>query len=549
MSKKQGHDTPDITDTSDPTGLPPEPPPTPLWQRRLQRLAIAITVPAIGLLVLFLVLWNVFFHYVPPKKMLVVISKSGSELPAGQLLADAGQKGPVREVLGEGWHFITPILYTTELKDVVEIPPGQLGIVNNLGGDQPDHGGILVDGDKDKGIRRQVLLPGTYRINPYGYKVDIVKASEVHAGFVGVVRRLQPRPPTDTTEEKQLEKDGRQTGFLADVLQPGMYYLNTREFEVTEREVGIYQTSYHYDRNNPARNTAITFRNKESYTLNIDMTVEWELLPKDAGGLSMVYANLGVIESNVIDQQAKKIAQDLGFNYSVEDWLDGSKREKYQEHFRTKLKEECGKLFVQVNSAFIRNIIIDPDDYLKNKRQQQVEIETRTTLEIQKETALTDAKVQTAQKLVDQSVVKVEADTEAQVALIQQQKKNLENKTDAEMEKLRKKFEAEIGQIDAEKNLILGEAKAEAELRVKTAKSAIYKMKMEVFKNDGDAFLKYTLAQSLNPNLNVRLFHAGPGTFWTNLEGGFKNMSLLLPAGGANGRTPEPMPEKPPVKP
>lgn len=535
MSKKSTtNNTTDLPDDL-PPDLPSEPGGVGLWPRRWHRLAIVALLPVLIFGIVSLVLWNVFFHYVPPEKMLVIVSKSGTNMPSGRLLADDGEKGPMRAVLGEGWHFITPIFYTTEVKDAVKIPAGKLGIVTNLGGDTTEDGGIMVDGSEQKGIRRQVLLPGTHRINPYGFKVDIIDAVDIRPGFVGVVRRLQPRSPKDTTEEVQLEKDGRLTGFLKDVLQPGTYYLNTREFEITPREVGIYQTSYHYD---PVEkvSSAISFRNKESYVLHIDMTIEWELLPKDAAELSMVYPSLEVIERNVIDQQAKKIAQDLGFNYSVEDWLDGNKREKYQEQFRTGLKTECGKLMVQVNSAFIRNIIITPGEYLQNKRQQQVEIETRTTNDIKKETALTDAKVEQAKKMVEQSVAKVESDTEAQVALIRQQIKNLENKTEAEMEKVRKKYEAEIGLLDAQKTTILGEAKAEAEQRVKTAQSQIYKLKMDVFQNDGNAFLKYTMAQNLNPKMGLRLFHSGPGTFWTNIEGGFKNMSLLLPSPSGNGK-------------
>jgi hypothetical protein len=40
--------------------------------------------------------------------------------------------------------------------------------------------------------------------------------------------------------------------------------------------------------------------------------------------------------------------------------------------------------------------------------------------------------------------------------------------------------------------------------------------------------MRYTLAQKLNDNLVLRLFHSGNGTFWTNM--GDKNMNLLLPA-------------------
>ena len=43
-------------------------------------------------------------------------------------------------------------------------------------------------------------------------------------------------------------------------------------------------------------------------------------------------------------------------------------------------------------------------------------------------------------------------------------------------------------------------------------------MKLDAFRNDGNAYLRYTLAKELNPKVVLRLFHAGPGTFWTDLK-------------------------------
>src|SRR3954469_10946911 len=91
--------------------------------------ALLIGVPLGGFLVLVLVLWNLFFHYVPPGKVLVIIAKGGKDLPSGQVLAETGQKGIQKEVLGEGWHFVPPIIYTTEVKDQTLVPPGKVGIV------------------------------------------------------------------------------------------------------------------------------------------------------------------------------------------------------------------------------------------------------------------------------------------------------------------------------------------------------------------------------------------------------------------------------------
>ena len=48
-----------------------------------------------------------------------------------------------------------------------------------------------------------------------------------------------------------------------------------------------------------------------------------------------------------------------------------------------------------------------------------------------------------------------------------------------------------------------------------------------IYAKDGDAYLRYTMAKELNPNIRVRLFQAGAGTLWTNM--GEKGMNLFMP--------------------
>src|SRR5262245_13032254 len=83
----------------------------------LKRLAMFWGFVALAGLVAFLLLWKSFFVYVAPGNHLVTIAKNGDELPSGQVLADAGQKGVLREVQGEGWHFVMPVVYQTERHD------------------------------------------------------------------------------------------------------------------------------------------------------------------------------------------------------------------------------------------------------------------------------------------------------------------------------------------------------------------------------------------------------------------------------------------------
>ena len=55
--------------------------------------------------------WGFCRFYVQPNEMAVIIAKSGKPMPAGQILAEKGQKGVLSEVLGEGRLFRNPVLF------------------------------------------------------------------------------------------------------------------------------------------------------------------------------------------------------------------------------------------------------------------------------------------------------------------------------------------------------------------------------------------------------------------------------------------------------
>ena len=476
--------------------------------------------------------WYTFYHYVPPGKMLVVISKNGQPLASGQVLADPGQKGVQKDVLGEGWHWITPIYYEAELKDDTVVEPGQVGVVTQLGGDQPQNGEVLVDSDAEQGIRRQVLPPGRYRINPYGYKVESVPAVEVKAGMVGVRRRLLGKDSSSRFAEKDDEK-----GILHDVLQPGTYYLNPKEYEVIPYEEGIGQTTYHYYAD-PNRNTAITFQARDGNVISMDCTIEWEVEPKHIPDLVAEFGPLDNVERNVIDQQARKISRDRGFNYGAQDFLEGEKREKFQEDFTKELEKVCEKENVLIRSAFIRNIVI-PEPFLKQQRDKQIAVETKTTTEARQETQETDNKVALEKSTIAQAEEKVKAETKRLVAGIDQERENIASEVEAQVKELEASYASRLAKLDAERTRVTGDAKNDATKLKETATSGIHKMKLEVFQNDGNAYLRYTLADQLNKDVILRLFHSGPGTFWTNL--GDKNTTLMLPVAPADAK---PTPDK-----
>jgi hypothetical protein len=482
--------------------------------QRWKRIALVWAGLLVAALVGFLLAWNVFFKYVPPGQHLIIIAKNGAPLDPGEVLAAEGQKGIRREVMGEGWHLVTPVIYTAEVEDNTLVPPGKIGIVTALGGKPMPKGRVLAD-EGEQGIQRQVLPPGGYRINKHGFKVDLVDATEIKPGYVGVMRR-------------RLATEGDQgTGILPHALQPGLYYLNTQEFEIIPVEVGIFQTTFLAPEKEGGKNTAITFTSKGGFPISIDCTVEWEVLPQHMPSIVAEYGGRRAVESKVIDVQAHAIGRDKGIDYGVQDFLEGSTREKFQEDFTQELTRVCAEKNVTIHSAFIRRIDI-PEEYLKPIRDKQIAIETQLTTKAKEVTADTENQVEREQRTIQQEVAKVEAQTKLLVANIDQEVKNVQVKTEAEIERMKAEYGSKIASLDAERTRLLGQADAEATKMNETAKSSLYQMKMDVFQNDTQAFLRYTLAEQLNPQMTLRLFHSGAGTFWTNMDG--KGFNLMFPA-------------------
>ncbi len=197
---------------------------------------LIIFIAAVALVV-FIYVWGFCRIYVAPGEMAVIISKTGKPLPPGQILAGPGQKGIRAEVLGEGRHFRDPILFQREIHKVVPIPPGKVGILTaKVGANLPE--GEFLASKNQKGIRRSVLGPGKYRLNPYGYRIDVVDAISIPIGYAGVITSLSGRQSSEGGFAGANEK-----GVRRDILQPGLYYVNPKQYKTDIVEIGVNQVS------------------------------------------------------------------------------------------------------------------------------------------------------------------------------------------------------------------------------------------------------------------------------------------------------------------
>ena len=170
--------------------------------------------------------------------MAIVTAKTGRPLPPGRILAEPGEKGVQRVPLAEGRHFLNPINNDWRIVPAMTIPAGSVGVVTSKTGKELAAGEILAPDEDSKGVWRRVLGPGTYRLNPEGYDIKVMSAINIPIGYAGVVTSLAGKP----APKGQFAGPGEK-GVREKILQPGLYYVNPRAFQVDVVEVGMNQVS------------------------------------------------------------------------------------------------------------------------------------------------------------------------------------------------------------------------------------------------------------------------------------------------------------------
>ncbi len=428
--------------------------------------------------------WGFCRFYVGPDQMAVITAKIGDALPPGQILAKKGQHGIQEDVLGEGRHFLNPWFYEREIRPVVVIPPGKVGVVTSKVGEDLPEGEFLAERGQ-KGIWRNVLGPGKYRMNPAGYQIDVVDAISIPIGYDGVVTSLSGKqtPPSAVCEAGREGRAQRraaagpvfresariQGGRAGDRRQPGLAARQGRRGghhqgadDVAERgdgapaaeraagaageagrlhalrvqlrhapraagraapapgEVALgYKDSRRkwspklsdeMPRTGSRRRTAslsfvlnqfVEFPSRDGFEISLDMTVEFELLPKNVAWIFRTYGDLPAAVDKVIMPQILSVSRLKGSAYGAKDFIVGEGREKFQNELTDALAQTLAEKRITIHNALIRHVNV-PEQILDPIQQASLAQEQDLTNQEKQNTAKKQAELNTELSLIDQ---------------------------------------------------------------------------------------------------------------------------------------------------
>jgi len=536
--------------------------------------------------------WGFCRFYVAPGAMAVVTAKSGEALPPGQILAKPGQRGIQEQVLGEGRHFLNPWSYEYKIMPVIAIPPGKVGVVTSKIGAELPPGEFLAEPGQ-KGIWRGVLGPGKHRLNPYGYQIDIVDAISIPVGYVGVVTSLSGTQTTPGAFAGPGEKGVRQ-----DILQPGLYYVNPKELQVDLLEIGVNQVSLlgktggevitktqmasqnvameslqkrvlaeqmekrldylaqqrvqesvadkprtesSLARSAPqakqaapaaptppkpilptdasnvlSLNQFVEFPSRDGFEISLDMTVEFEFLPEHIARIYQSYGDLPAVVDKIIMPQILSVSRLKGSAYRAKDFIVGEGREKFQNDLTEALAKTIEEKRIVVHDALIRHVNV-PDQILDPIQQVSIAVEQDLTNKEKQNTARKQAELNTELGLVEQRRQQVAQETEKLKAEIQADQEKQVAQLQAEAVRQAAGIEQQTAQVRADKTRTLGQAQANTVVWVEGEKAKGFELKTAAF-GDPTAYTLWEFANNLNKDVRVNILHAGPGTLWTDLE-------------------------------
>src|SRR5215472_1326888 len=490
---------------------------------------------------------------IPQGKVGVVTATDGAPLDPGRLLgkaidghrnfqvaeqyiASGGQKGPQVDILTPGTYRVhtqsmpieggeqtKPGLFYVRLFDATVINENQIGLVEALDGaqlnprdyvaepveghDNFQDGHEFINRGGQRGPQKDILLPGTYYINPLLFKVISETAKEVKPGEVAVIVSNTGKDPSDEVrrqmaakvrarmekeEQAQAEQsaarldkiDDKRTaeeikedlmsgdpadrrldegaheayvvpegyrGIQETVVGPGRYYVNT--LAITPIVIPTTNQTVEWT-SGEVQNTFNPFEviSKDGFTMQLEVRVVFRVKPEDAPFMVAKIGSIDKLIQNVMHPLIDSIFRNQASESSAMAYLQN--RHEEQERAEARVRVHLLKYHVDVVNVLICHIRL-PEDLMKTQ--------TEKILAEQRQ-SMYDAQREAEQKRIELEKMRAHADNQkdlmaATVGVEISNRRAEQRKAEAEGES---HYILQTGRAEAEKVRLMGEAQGVA---------------------------------------------------------------------------------------
>ena len=496
------------------------------------------------------------FTVIPEGKIGLIVAKDGKELETGNILArkvecdsfqdaeafirNGGRKGRQAAIITAGTYRINTFLFDVMTYDMTLINENMVGIVTTLDGMPIEEGNIAgraVQGhnnfqDSDaflqaggnKGLQPEVILAGSYYLNPWFIQVEQIKMTEIPIGYVGVVISYVGKEGKDLSgiefKHGNIVSKGEK-GVWAEPLGPGKYPINTFIMRVelvpTTNLVlnwaNARSESHQLDKNL----STITVRSKDGFPFNLDVSQIIHIPTTEAPKVIARFGSMVNLVGQVLEPTIGNYFRNSAQDSDVIAFL--STRKERQDAAKAKIKQVLDEYNVNGVDTLIGDIV-PPESLMKTLTDRKIAEEQNTTYETQKraevtrqalekETAVADMQkeivkadqgVLISERIADAAVKKATGEAQGVKIASNAEADRLKviAAADAEKTKLLANAEAEkvkaLANADAEKIQVTGNAEAQSILAIGKSNAESYRLAVEAMGGDNFAKLKVTEA-------------------------------------------------------
>ncbi len=497
------------------------------------------------------------FTIIPEGKIGLLLAKDGMEIPTGNILGkfvdcdnfqdatkflqNGGQRGRQSSYITAGSYRINTMLFQVSTTEMVRIQESMVGIITTLDGMPIEAGqiaGKLIDDHNNfqdfdifiknggnRGLQPQVILAGSYNINPWAIQIEETPMTEIPIGYVGVVISYIGQEGHDMTgidfKHGNIVEKGYK-GVWLEPLGPGKYPINkyTMKVElVPTTNLVLNWASARSEAHNLDKNlSTITVRSKDGFPFNLDVAQIIHVPNTEAPKVIARFGNMVNLVSQVLEPTIGNYFRNSAQDSDVIAFL--STRKERQESAKAHIKKVLDEYNVNAVDTLIGDIV-PPESLMKTLTDRKIAEEQKVTYETQKqaqetrqgmekETAIADMQkdivkaqqsVEIAERTANATVKKAEGDaTGVKLAVgAEAEATKLRAHAEAEATKARAQAESEAikmkASAEAEQISLTGSAEAGKILAIGKSTAEAYELAVKAI--GGENFTKYKITEEL----------------------------------------------------
>jgi uncharacterized membrane protein YqiK len=535
------------------------------------------------------------FTVIPEGQIGLILAKDGAEIPTGNILGQdvesdrfqdaekfltaGGQRGRQTTYITAGSYRINTMLFQVSVTNMIRIQESMVGIVTTLDGMPLETGqiaGKLIEGHNNfqdfdqfiknngnRGLQPQVILAGSYNLNPWAIQLEETPMTEIPIGFVGVVISYIGQEGSDLTGADFKHGNIVEKGYKGVWLQPlgpGKYPINkyTMKVElVPTTNLVLNWAAARSEAHNLDKNlSTITVRSKDGFPFNLDVAQIIHVPTTEAPKVIARFGNMVNLVSQVLEPTIGNYFRNSAQDSDVIAFL--TTRKERQESAKEHIKKVLDEYNVNAVDTLIGDIV-PPESLMKTLTDRKIAEEQKITYDTQKkaqetrqgmekETAIADMQkdivkaqqsVEIAERTANATVKKSEGDaTGVKLAVgAEAEATKMRAFAEAEATKARAMAESEAIKLkasaQAEQIQLTGNAEAGKILAVGKSTAEAYELAVKAI--GGENFTRYKITEELSKG-NVKLIpdiliggnNGGGGTAMDGLLG-LKLMEMMDP--------------------